>query len=111
MIVNQLNLDHSYSNFSARCTATGGTNLNLILPNIIGIISYNIFLGVSMPISGKELAKLFIKAGYEIVTGGKGSHMKLKKAGFPTVIIPNHRELKTGLEHALRKTLQLVERD
>lgn len=61
-----------------------------------------------MPISGKDLAKLFIKVGYEIVLGaGKGSHIKLKKAGCPTVIIPNHRELKKGTEHALRKILEL----
>ena len=62
-----------------------------------------------MPLSGKELAKLFIKAGYEIVPGGKGSHIKLKKKGSPTVIIPNHRELKTGTEHAIRKILEINE--
>lgn len=59
-----------------------------------------------MPISGKDLCKLFEKAGYKIVPGGKGSHIKLKKAGNPTVIIPNHKELKKGLEHALMKTLE-----
>ncbi len=60
-----------------------------------------------MPISGKELVKLFLKAGYKIVAGeGKGSHIKLKKQGSPTVIIPNHRELKKGTEHALRKILE-----
>lgn len=31
--------------------------------------------------------------------------MKLKKAGYPTVIIPNHKELKKGLENALLKQL------
>jgi len=61
-----------------------------------------------MPISGKELAKLFIKAGYKIVPGGKGSHMKLKRSGHPTVIIPNHKELKTGTEHDLRKILENI---
>jgi predicted RNA binding protein YcfA (HicA-like mRNA interferase family) len=60
-----------------------------------------------VPISGKELVKLFLKAGYTIVSGeGKGSHIKLKKPGAPTVIIPNHRELKKGTEHALRKILK-----
>ena len=54
------------------------------------------------------MCKLFLRAGYEIVPGGKGSHMKLKKKGFPTVIIPNHKELKKGLEHALRKLLEKV---
>ena len=41
-----------------------------------------------MPISGKEMRKLFYKAGYELVSGaGKGSHWKLAK-GNETVIIP-----------------------
>lgn len=59
-----------------------------------------------MLISGKELAKLFKKFGYEeIKGGGKGSHMKLRK-GNKTVIIPGHKELKKGLEMALRKQLE-----
>ena len=62
-----------------------------------------------MPISGKEMRKLFYKAGYELVPGqGKGSHWKLKKKGCPTVIIPDHKELSTGLEHVLRKLLNEV---
>lgn len=62
-----------------------------------------------MPVSGKELRKLFYDAGYELVPGGgKGSHWKLKKNGDPTVIIPNHKELKKGTEHALRKILEEV---
>jgi predicted RNA binding protein YcfA (HicA-like mRNA interferase family) len=60
-----------------------------------------------MPISGKDLCKLFLKAGYRLVQGGKGSHMKLKKKNCPTIIIPNHKELKKGLEHALRKQLEI----
>jgi predicted RNA binding protein YcfA (HicA-like mRNA interferase family) len=61
---------------------------------------------VIVPISGKELAKLFKKQGYEEVKrGGKGSHMKLRK-GNKTVIIPGHKELKKGLEMALRKQLE-----
>lgn len=59
-----------------------------------------------MPISGKEMRKLFYKAGYELSPGaGKGSHWKLVK-GSKTVIIPNHGELKKGTEHALRKQLE-----
>lgn len=61
-----------------------------------------------MPISGKDLCKLFLKKGYKIVPGGKGSHIKLKKENCPTVIIPNHKELKKGLEHALRKMLDEI---
>jgi len=61
-----------------------------------------------MPVSGKELMKLFFEKGYELVSGGKGSHLKLKKKGNPTVIVPNHKELKIGTEHALRKILKKV---
>jgi predicted RNA binding protein YcfA (HicA-like mRNA interferase family) len=61
-----------------------------------------------MSISGKELMKLFLANGYELVGGGKGSHLKLKKKNNPTVIIPNHKELKKGTEHALRKILEKV---
>lgn len=50
-----------------------------------------------------------MKAGYEIVPGGKGSHWKLKKEGRPTVIIPDHKELKAGTEHALRKLLDMAQ--
>jgi predicted RNA binding protein YcfA (HicA-like mRNA interferase family) len=61
-----------------------------------------------VPLSGKDMMKLFLRKGYELVSGGKGSHLKLKKKNNPTVIIPNHRELKTGTEHALRKILEAV---
>jgi len=59
-----------------------------------------------MPLSGKEMVKLFQRKGFEIVKGGgKGSHMKLRR-GNQTVIIPAHRELKKGLERALLKQLE-----
>ena len=61
-----------------------------------------------MPISGKDLMKLFLRKDYELVSGGKGSHLKLKKKNNPTVIIPNHKELKKGTEHALRKILESI---
>lgn len=38
--------------------------------------------------------------------GGKGSHWKLKKKGCKTAIIPNHKTLKPGTEHDLRKLLK-----
>jgi predicted RNA binding protein YcfA (HicA-like mRNA interferase family) len=61
-----------------------------------------------MPVSGKELAKLFKKKGFvEIKKQGKGSHMKLRK-GKITVIIPFHKELKKGTEKFLRKKLNEV---
>lgn len=60
-----------------------------------------------MPISGKDMRKLFYDVGYELVPGaGKGSHWKLKKKGCLTVTIPNHKELKKGTEHDLRKILE-----
>lgn len=59
-----------------------------------------------MPISGKEMVKLFLKHGYTLVnSGGKGSHTKLRK-GTRTVIVPGHKELKKGLEISLRKVLE-----
>ena len=59
-----------------------------------------------MPLSGREMIKLFEKKGFEIVKGqGKGSHRKLRK-GNKTVIIPDHKELKKGLEKALLKQLE-----
>ena len=62
-----------------------------------------------MPISGKEMRKLFLKAGYEVIQdGGKGSHWKLKKRASPTVTVPNHKELAKGTEHALRKLLKKI---
>lgn len=61
-----------------------------------------------VPISGKDMCKLFTRAGYEVVPGGKGSHIKLKKKNCPTVIVPNHKELARGTEHALKKILEEV---
>lgn len=57
-----------------------------------------------MPIRGNEMKKLFYDAGYELVPG----HWKLKKKGCPTAIIPNHKELKKGTEHTLRKILEEI---
>ena len=59
-----------------------------------------------MPLSGKEMVSLFLKNGFEVIKGqGKGSHVKLRK-GSLTIIVPNHRELKKGLERALIKQLE-----
>ena len=58
-----------------------------------------------MPISGKDMRKQFQKVGYKVVPGGgKGSHWKLKKMSFPTVTIPNHKELAKGTENALKNS-------
>ncbi len=62
-----------------------------------------------MPISWKEMCRLFLEMGYTIVPGGgKGSHIKLKKDGCPTIIIPRHNQLTKKTEHTLRKALKLV---
>lgn len=57
-----------------------------------------------MPISGKDLVKEFEAAGW-VIKSQKGSHVKLEKNG-KVVIIPMHRELKKGTEHAIRKHLK-----
>lgn len=62
-----------------------------------------------MPVSGKEMCKLFTKKGYRVIRGaGKGSHWKLKCHGKATVIIPNHKELAKGLSKYLIKILKGV---
>ncbi len=63
-------------------------------------------MGCIVPISGEKMRKLFYQKGYELVPGGgKGSHWKLVK-GNKTIIIPNHKELSTGMEHKLMKALK-----
>jgi len=52
-----------------------------------------------MPVSGEEMLKLYLKAGWKIVHR-KGSHVKVGK-GKLREIIPLHKELKRGLEQAL----------
>jgi len=51
-----------------------------------------------VPLTAKEMVKLFKKQGYEVVKGGgKGSHIKMRK-GNQGVTIPNHGELKKVLK-------------
>lgn len=77
----------------------------LTIPNIFSILILTCE-GDRVPLSSKELIKLFLKEGYEVVQGGKGSHIKLKKKGCPTVIVPGHKELKRGTEQTLLKILE-----
>lgn len=52
-------------------------------------------------ISGKEAAKAFVKAGWEIV-GQVGSHLVMTKAGIKANLsIPQHKELSVGTLRAL----------
>jgi len=58
-----------------------------------------------MPCSGEALLKEFIRAGWDFKRQ-RGSHVILHKYN-EVAVIPMHKELKKGLECALRK--QLVE--
>ena len=57
-----------------------------------------------MPCSGKELEKEFRQQGWVFIRQ-RGSHVTLHKNG-DAVVIPMHKELKKGLECALRKKLE-----
>ncbi len=57
-----------------------------------------------MPISGKEMLKLFEKNGWAILRQ-KGSHVQVGKNG-KLETIPMHKELAKGLEHKLLKRLK-----
>lgn len=56
-----------------------------------------------MPLSGKEILKLYLKHGWEILRQ-KGSHVQLGK-GNERETIPLHKELKKGLERYLLKRI------
>jgi len=58
-----------------------------------------------MPLSGKEMVRLFEKAGWEFVRQ-TGSHMIMRHEDGRTFPIPNHKELGTGLEHGCLKKLK-----
>ncbi len=60
--------------------------------------------GGRVPVSGKALAREFIKRGWT-VKSQRGSHLKLERKG-KIVVIPMHKELKKGTEAALRKILE-----
>lgn len=42
--------------------------------------------------SSDEIIKVCGKHGYSVSSGGKGSHIKLKKSGCPTLIVPGNRD-------------------
>ena len=60
--------------------------------------------GVGMPLSGKEMVRLYEKAGW-IYLRQKGSHARMVK-GKEHASIPMHKELKIGTEHKLLKPLE-----
>ena len=57
-----------------------------------------------MPLSGKEMLKLYKQAGW-VVIRQKGSHVIVGK-GHVRETIPMHKELKRGIEAALLKRLK-----
>jgi predicted RNA binding protein YcfA (HicA-like mRNA interferase family) len=61
-----------------------------------------------MPLSGKEMLRLFEEKGW-MVLRQKGSHVILGK-GSERETIPMHRELKRGLEQKLLKRLKASEK-
>jgi len=53
--------------------------------------------------STQDMVKIYQQRGYQVVPGGKGSHLKLKKPGAPTMVLPgNRRDLSAAvLKNAL----------
>lgn len=62
-----------------------------------------------MPLSGKEMVRLFEQRGWQILRQ-KGSHVQVGK-GSERETIPMHRELKLGLEQKLLKRIGVKRRD
>jgi predicted RNA binding protein YcfA (HicA-like mRNA interferase family) len=56
-------------------------------------------------ISGRELIKVLIKLGYQIVRQ-RGSHIRLRRSGKKPITVPDHKELGAGL---LRKIMRDAE--
>ena len=59
-------------------------------------------------ISGRRAIKALKRAGFE-VAGGEGSHVVLKKPGFPILVIPLHREVSPFLLRSQIKRAGLTE--
>ncbi len=57
-----------------------------------------------MPMSGKEMLRLFESLGW-VKVRQKGSHVVVQKEGEIPETIPMHKELKNGLERKLLKRL------
>lgn len=57
-----------------------------------------------MPMSGKDMLKLFLKSGWKILRQ-KGDHVQVGKDSYNQTI-PLQKELKKGTEHALLKSLK-----
>jgi predicted RNA binding protein YcfA (HicA-like mRNA interferase family) len=60
-----------------------------------------------MPLSGKDMLKLFLNDGWRVLRQ-KGSHVTIGKNG-QVETFPMHRELAKGTEHGLLKRLKRKE--
>lgn len=56
-----------------------------------------------MPMTQEEMVRLLRNHGYEVVKGGKGSHIKMTKPGLKRPIIIPHGELQKGTERGILK--------
>jgi predicted RNA binding protein YcfA (HicA-like mRNA interferase family) len=61
-------------------------------------------------VSGARAVKAFERAGFE-VKGGEGSHIVLKKPGFPIVVIPLHRSVSPFLLRSQIRRAGLAEEE
>ncbi len=56
--------------------------------------------------STQDMIKIYENRGYETVSGGKGSHVKLKRPGSPTMVLPgNRKDLSSGVLKEALKTI------
>lgn len=60
-----------------------------------------------MPMTQKEMVKLLKKAGFRVMDGGKGSHIKMTKEGLKRPIIIPHGELNKFTELGILKSAGL----
>lgn len=60
-----------------------------------------------MPMTQKEMVKLLKTAGFYVVDGGKGSHVKMAKEGLKRPIIILHGELNKFTELGILKSAGL----
>lgn len=56
-----------------------------------------------MPMTQEDMVKLLRNYGFEVVKGGKGSHIKMTKPGLKRPIIIPGGELKKGTERGILK--------
>ena len=63
---------------------------------------------VGLSVSSREAVRILQTADYTVVSGGKGSHVKLKKPGEPQIILPGNRKaLSVGALQQVKRALGL----